>query len=353
MVEDTSGVQAAIRITKDLAKPSYHHITADDAEAHLVFHGPGDDPKILDVAPYLEAERQRREKPPERAFGTAKADTLDSFIDLVKRHRIEGETVVFATQATSPAGAPLAAPSLRAVLNYHTIAEKPPTGAGPYQAHTRREQAGHCDHCIGYAFEFAPFFRQWLAALRVIPQREFSEFLQKHVYELMDPEDATEENADGSLKTPDPDSVTYMVMMKSVSRDKRATVRPSQVFAAPGDLMKLASALQATCRQTWAEVASDEWGNLSLTITDEKQAIVPDQKLGAVPKLFLVSLEVFPGAGFQTLPARLKVEVKDGKLFLGAELIGVERLLGSAFLAALERVAKETDCPVYRGSMEE
>lgn len=340
MNHDASGVQAAIHVTKDLAKPTYLKISTDDAEAHLVFHGPGDDPKILDVSDYLDVDRERREKPPERAFGTAKADTLDSFIDLVKRHRVGGETVVFAAQPMSSAGAPLAAPSLRAVLNYHVRAEV-------------RQQAGHGDHCVEYKFEFAPFFRQWLAALRVIPQREFSEFLQKHVYELMDPEDATEESADGSLKTPDPDSVTYMVMMKSVSRDKRATVRPRQVFAAPGDLMKLASALQATCRQTWAEVASDEWGNLSLTITDEKQAIVPDQKLGAVPKLFLVSLEVFPGAGFQTLPARLKVEVKDGKLFLGAELIGVERLLESAFLAALERVGKETDCPVYRGSMEE
>lgn len=339
-MNELNGVQAAIRVTKDLAKPTYHHITADDAEAHLVFHGPGDDPKILDVAPYLETDRQRREKPPERAVGTAKADTLDSFIDLVKRHRIEGETVVFATQATTAGGAPLAAPSLRAVLNYHVRAEV-------------RTEAGHGDHCVEYKFEFAPFFRQWLAALRVIPQRDFSEFLQKHVYELMDPEDATEEGADGSLKTPSPDSVTYMVMMKSVSRDKRATVRPRDVFATPGDLMALASNLQASCRQTWAEVETDQWGNVKLTITDEKQAIVPDQKLGAVPKLFLVSLEVFPGAGFQTLPARLKVEVKDGQLYLGAELIGVERLLGSAFLAALERVGKETDCPVYRGSMEE
>lgn len=340
MIEEKSGVQAAIHVTKDLAKPTYLKIETDDAEAHLVFHGAGDDPKILDVSDYLNVDRERREKPPERAFGTAKADTLDSFIDMVKRHRVEGETVIFATQVLSAAGAPLAAPSLRAVLNYHVRAEV-------------RTQAGHGDHCVEYKFEFAPFFRQWLAAVRVIPQRDFSEFLQKHVYELMDPEDATEENEDGSLKTPDPDSVTYMVMMKSVNRYARSTVRPRQVFAAPGDLMKLASALQATCRQTWAEVASDEWGNLSLTITDEKQAIVPDQKLGAVPKLFLVSLEVFPGAGFQTLPARLKVEVKDGKLYLGAELIGVERLLGSAFLAALERVGKETDCPVYRGSMEE
>lgn len=340
MIEEKSGVQAAIHVTKDLAKPTYLKISTDDAEAHLVFHGPGDDPKILDVSDYLNVDRERREKPPERAFGTAKADTLDSFIDMVKRHRVEGETVIFATQVMSAAGAPPSAPSLRAVLNYHVRAEV-------------RTQAGHGDHCVEYKFEFAPFFRQWLAAVRVIPQRDFSEFLQKHVYELMDPEDATEENEDGSLKTPDPDSVTYMVMMKSVNRYARSTVRPRQVFAAPGDLMKLASALQATCRQTWAEVASDEWGNLSLTITDEKQAIVPDQKLGAVPKLFLVSLEVFPGAGFQTLPARLKVEVKDGKLYLGAELIGVERLLGSAFLAALERVGKETDCPVYRGSMEE
>lgn len=344
-MNELNGVQAAIHVTKDLAKPTYHHITTDGAEAHLVFHGPGDDPKILDVAPYLETERQRRAKPPERAFGTAKADTLDSFIDLVKRHRVVGETVIFATQATSATGAPLAAPSLRAVLNYHETAVN--------AAGILREQAGHCDHCVEYKFEFAPFFRQWLAAVRVIPQREFSDFLQKHVYELMDPEDATEENDDGSLKTPDAESVTYMVMMKSVNRYARSTVRPRQVFAAPGDLMKLASALQATCRQTWAEVASDEWGNLSLTITDEKQAIVPDQKLGAVPKLFLVSLEVFPGAGFATVPARLKVEVKDGKLYLGAELIGVERLLGAAFVAALERVGKETDCPVYRGSMEE
>ena len=341
-VSDQDGVQAAIHITKDLAKPTYLKISTDDAEAHLVFHGPGDNPKILDVSDYLDVDRERREKPPERAFGTAKADTLDSFIDLVKRHRVGGETVIFATQAMS-AERPLAAPSLRAVLNYHA----------PRSKREEPDTVGHCDHFVDYKFEFAPFFQQWKNALRVIPQREFSEFLQKHVYELMDPEDATEEGADGSLKTPDPDSVTYMVMMKSVNRYARSTVRPRQVFAAPGDLMKLASALQATCRQTWAEVASDEWGNLSLTITDEKQAIVPDQKLGEVPKLFLVSLEVFPGAGFQTLPARLKVEVKDGKLYLGAELIGVERLLGSAFLAALKRVGEETDCPVYRGSMEE
>lgn len=341
---DGSGVAAAIATTERLVQPQILRVQTEDSEAFLLAF-PGRPEATHDLAPYLETDRQRRAKPPERAFGTANADTLDSFIDLVKRHRVIGETVIFATQATNTAGSPLTAPSLRAVLNYHETAVN--------AAGILREQAGHCDHCVEYKFEFAPFFRQWLAAVRVIPQRDFSEFLQKHVYELMDPEDATEENEDGSLKTPDPDSVTYMVMMKSVNRYARSTVRPKDVFASPGDLMALASNLQASCRQTWAEVETDQWGNVKLTITDEKQAIVPDQKLGAVPKLFLVSLEVFPGAGFATVPARLKVEVKDGKLYLGAELIGVERLLGSAFLAALERVGKETDCPVYRGSMEE
>jgi hypothetical protein len=336
MNQDTSGVAAAMAVTERLIQPVTVKVTTDDAAAYFLTY-PGHPDTLVDLAPFLQADRERREKPPERVWGTAKADTLDSFIELVKRHRVTGETVIFASQG---------GPSLRAVLNYHTPAFNPTLGAD-------REEAGHCDHCIDYRFEFAQIFRQWRDAMRVIPQRDFSDFLQRHVYELMDPEDATEESEDGSLKTPSADSVTYMVMMKSVSRYARATVRPRQVFAAPGDLMKLAAALQASCRQTWAEVASDEWGNMSLSITDEKQAIVPDQKLGAVPKLFLVSLEVFPGAGFQTLPARLKVEVKDGKLYLGAELIGVERLLESAFLAALDRVAKETECPVYRGSMEE
>jgi hypothetical protein len=344
---DGSGVAAAMAVTERLIQPVLVRAKTDDSEA-LILAFPGTE-RTLDLAPYLDVERERREKAPERVWGTAKADTLDSFIELVKRHRVTGESVIFASQV---------GPSLRAVLNYHApsesrVEESCAVGAFPLKPAGLPKAVGHCDHCVDYRFEFAPIFRQWRDAMRIVPQREFSEFLQKHVYELMDPEDATEENEDGSLKTPSPESVTYMVMMKSVNRYARATVRPRQVFAAPGDLMKLAAALQASCRQTWAEVASDEWGNMSLSVTDEKQAIVPDQKLGAVPKLFLISLEVFPGAGFQTLPARLKVEVKDGKLYLGAELIGVERLLESAFLAALERVTRETECPVYRGSMEE
>ena len=67
-----------------------------------------------------------------------------------------------------------------------------------------------------------------------------------------------------------------------------------------------------------------------------------------VREFYLVEVAVLEGEEPQVLPARLKVKVENGALYMRLELLGLRSVIERSFAAACARVAEETKRPVYR-----
>jgi hypothetical protein len=70
-------------------------------------------------------------------------------------------------------------------------------------------------------------------------------------------------------------------------------------------------------------------------------------EIGEPPKSF-ADVAVFEGEEPQVLPARLKVKVENGALYMRLELLGLRTVIERSFAAACVRVSEETKRPVYR-----
>lgn len=313
---EASGVAAAIDAVTKLHEPKLVMVTdpVTETAVPLVFA-----PKGLGLHD-VKAELDPWLKRPRRLKGKCSAETLASFCGLVNRHRTEA-TAVFAVSGDRP--------SLVAVIDYHEMNGVSGAGSTPSFA----------EHRIAYAFPFTPEFIAWKAAFGWLGQQAFAQFLDARRFELVDPLDA--EVLEGG--------VVQEVMLKATPREKRIDARPENIFAGPAAIMQLVETLQATSRTKWSEATTDRFGNVTVKFEKEK-AVEGNEK---IPTLFLVEIAAFVGGTKLTLPARLRAQVgDDNKLKLSAELVGIDRVLERGFTDALELVAKETTCPVYRGTPE-
>ena len=257
---------------------------------------------------------------PRRLVGTAKAETLKSFCDLVSQHRT-ADTVIFAS---------IEAGKIVAVIDYHSKGDLD-SGSTP----------SFCKHRIEYAFPIAPEFTAWKDAGQWRGQGAFAQFLDLHRFELFDALD---------VETITKDSILYDVMVRAVPRDKRGDLdnQKSTVFASPSDLMTLVQSLSGNSRKTFAEVQVDRFGGMR-AIVEKESKIQGDE---SIPALFLVQVAAFIGGDKLVLPARIRAKVETERLALSAELVGVERVLAAAFSAAEKEVEAATGCKVFRGTPE-
>jgi DNA polymerase-3 subunit beta len=117
--------------------------------------------KVIDLQTTIAAARQE----PARRKGIARVDTLDSFIDLIDRHK-DGSSAIFGA-TTWPE------PKLTTVLNYNEA-------AAPHWN----------DHRIIYAFPLTEEFKAWINGNKTpMDQAEFAAFLEEHAAELAAPFD--------------------------------------------------------------------------------------------------------------------------------------------------------------------
>lgn len=120
----------------------------------------GDKQQIVSV--YGEVEKFRQD--PQRRTGTAKVDTLASFIDLVNRHKTEHSVIFAATGWPDP--------KLTAVIDYHGANREP----------------GWLRHKVVYPFPLTDEFKAWAARDgQPMKQLDFAEFLEEHAAELAAP----------------------------------------------------------------------------------------------------------------------------------------------------------------------
>ncbi|SHF01015.1 Uncharacterized conserved protein YfdQ, DUF2303 family [Kaistia soli DSM 19436] len=250
--------------------------------------------RVIDVQATLNAARQA----PARRKGTAKVDTLQSFIDLIERHKDERSAIFAATIGREP--------KLTAVLDYNT-------GKAPFWG----------EHRIVYSFPLTDELKIWIDNnKRAMEQAEFATFLEEHAAELSAPFDA--------------ERVEY----EQLFRRKIAT--PSEVLALSRSLEVFVNAKvkQANNLQTGERVLefADEHVNAKGEPVD-------------IPGIFMIQMRAFVSGDPIRIPVRLNYRLKGGIVWF-YELYRWEEWLRVEVRQALKQAGDDTGLPVFEGSPE-
>ena len=252
--------------------------------------------KFLSLRPLIEEFRQA----PLRRRGTATADTLRSFVDLVNRHKDEASAIF--GQTTYPD------PRLTAVINYD--------GAGV--------AARHGDHRIVYAFPLTEEFKVWIGQnKKPMDQAAFAAFLEEHAAELAAPSDA------------------------EVNEYQRLF---GEAFATPSQVVELSRHLEV-----FVEAKARQGIRLQ---TGERVVEFAEEHLNAkgekvtIPGLFMVSVRAFIDGDAVRIPARLRYRIAGGAISWFYQLYRWEAFLREQVEHDLFDAAKQTGLPHFQGAPE-
>ncbi|HWW46286.1 MAG TPA: DUF2303 family protein [Xanthobacteraceae bacterium] len=264
----------------------------------LGFDPRGDGNGLVDLRPMLERWRVA----PERCIGTATVTTLQSFIDLVNRHKSE-DSVVFAKTAWP-------GPALTAVIDYHGLDHVP----------------AFAKHRVQYAFPITDEFKAWADQDgKPMSQTEFAAFIEEHAPELASPmpEEVSEFGEGGLFKT---------------------------AIATPAKLIELSRGLEINVGAKVKNAQTLQSGEGEIIFVEE-HLNAKGEKL-TVPGLFMVALPAFVDGGPVRIPARLRYRVREGSVVWFYQLFRWKQYLRDRVVADLEIVQAETVLPVYEGTPE-
>lgn len=269
--------------------------------ALILLNGDGSQ-RLESVKPIIDQFRER----PERMKGVATVQTIDSFNDLVNRHKDEAATIIFADTLS-------ASPGLTAVLNYNTTDQKP----------------GWRDHRVSFKFPLSKEWRLWVNAAaegKRFSQPEFGAFLLFNMIHLAAP-------------TPEEEAL---------AREFNTTC------ATPADLLQLGKGLELHINATSKEEVNPRTGEKSIVFVEE-QKDANGQKL-VVPGMFIIRIPMFQGDGKSMVRIAVHLIFRregNGRLTWWMMMHMADEALRSAVLAAVERVREATSLPIIEGSPEQ
>lgn len=258
----------------------------------------GQTPQIVSIKDEIEKWRTS----PERRSGTAKASNLDSFIELVNRHKDAHSAIFGATD--------LAEPKLTAVIDYHQTDGKPRFGK----------------HRIEYAFPLSDEWTAWIehnGADKTMGQGDFSAWLEDHIAELSAPYEGEVSELEPLFKT----RIGTPNEIISLSRELEIHVKSH---------LKHASTLQSGEREI---------------IFSEEHSNVAGEKL-VIPGLFIVAVPPFIDAEPLRIPTRLRYRNTSNGVKWFYEMYRVDFWLRQEIKNALDKAANETGLPAYEGAPE-
>ena len=223
--------------------------------------GFGPDGEAVDLRPLFEAWRDE----PERKTGVAKAQTLDAFVALTRRHATAA-TAIFADTSWK-------APSFTAIIDYH--------------AETSGGAAGHCRHRVHYPFPLSEEWKAWIAQdAKPMSQADFASFIEDRIADLSSPTEA----------------------------EKTALERDfSMLVATPADVIQLSRGLALQVDSKVKSAITLQTGELQVQF--EETHVGPGG--GAplkVPGLFLLSIAPFFGGERIRVPIRLRYRPVEGRI---------------------------------------
>jgi uncharacterized protein YfdQ (DUF2303 family) len=239
---------------------------------------------------------------PARKAGTAKVTTLESFVDLVNRHKTEDSVIFADTNWQSP--------SLTAVIDYH-VAEN-------------GGEARYGKHRIHYAFPLSEEWRAWIAQNgEKMRQADFAQWIEDHIAELVAPnarETAYNEETFG-FKTAPPNELQQLsrgLQIKVETRIKSSVTLQS----GEGEII-------------WEEEHRDNMGNRLV-----------------VPGMFMLSIAPFFMGDVCRIPVRLRYKAAGGAAVWSFHLYRPDIYITNQINAALTDAVEKVALPAYQGAPE-
>lgn len=239
---------------------------------------------------------------PDRKRGTAEVLTLESFIDLVERHKTD-HSVIFADTDWKE-------PSLTAVIDYH---QKANGGA-----------ADNGKHRIHYEFPLSDSWKAWIAINgQPLEQLKFAEFIEDHIADLASPDTMEEEDWRHKF---------------------------SFRVAFPNELVSLSRGLQVASEMKVKNVVSLQSGAAQINFEEEHKD-VNGNKLD-VPGMFILSVPPFFRGEPTRIPVRLRYRLASGKLFWICQLYRPDVHITEQVVRDMERAGADTGLPYFQGAPE-
>lgn len=294
----------AIELVTDLAKEA--------SEVDIVSIGTeGLGPGLPDNVPVLLDRKTQRALPlndviaafrqsPARRKGTAKVDTLASFIDLTNRHKDANSALFGKTSWPQPA--------LTAVLDYDSA----------------DSEARNRDHRIVYAFPLTEEFKAWVGNnAKPMTQTDFAVFLEDHAAELAAAEDG--------------ERSTYERLFK-------------ERFATPSELIELSRHLEVFVSAKAKHGIRLQTGERQIEFSEEHQNAKGEKV--TIPGIFMVSVPAFIDGEAVRIPARLRYRIAGGDVVWFYQLYRWEFYLREQVGHDLKHAAAETGLPSFEGAPE-
>jgi uncharacterized protein YfdQ (DUF2303 family) len=237
---------------------------------------------------------------PARRSGTARVETLQSFIDLTNRHK-DGQSVLFGKTSWPE-------PKLTAVLNYDS--EGSPARFG--------------DHRVVYAFPLTEEFKIWVKMnAQPMKQDEFAYFLEEHAAELAAPMDGERSEYERLF---------------------------GETMATPSEVVALSRHLEVHVNAKAKQGIRLQTGERQVEFSEEHvnskgEAIV-------IPGVFMVSVPAFVDGEAVRIPARLRYRIKSGEIAWFYQLYRWENFLREQVGYDLKTAATDTGLPAFEGASE-
>lgn len=294
-------------LVEDHAKASVDSIDIGDGDRAIIQRNPDGGVSILDSADF----DSWREKPL-FLHGSPRITDLGSLIDYTNRFK-DSDSVVFANDDRS-------SPSIAAVMDYHIAGEGP----------DHSDRARHGRHTATFPVPLSDEWKAWHQYNgQQLAMANFARFLEDHIVDVMP---------------------QGMVELNDEQKRFVTTLGGMQKLAEPAKLMELASGLQVFTEGEVQQAQRLSSGEGQITIkerhTDGKGSDL------IVPSAFVIAIPVFRNGEPYQILVRLRYRPTSAGVTFFYELWRDDRVFDHAFDEAVQRVATETDLPVFRGSRE-
>jgi uncharacterized protein YfdQ (DUF2303 family) len=297
---DSHAIELVTALATEGTTPSIMHITTSGLGAGLPASLPvAFDRKSQAFKSVKTLVDEYREAPSCRK-GTASADTLVSFIDLVNRHK-DAESALFG-KTTWPA------PKLTAVLDY----DREGFGA--------RNRA----HRVVYAFPLTDEFKIWVnTSGKPMDQEAFAAFIEEHAVELSAPMDGERSTYEQLFKEP---------------------------MATPSEVLSLSRHLEVFVSAKAKQGIRLQTGERVVEFTEEHQNAKGEKVV--IPGIFMVSVPAFIDGDPVRIPARLRYRISGGDITWFYQLYRWEYFLREQVGHDLREAAEKTGLPSFEGAPE-
>ena len=297
---DAHAVELITALANEGAAPAMLNITTSGLGAGLPSSVPvGFDRKKQEFVS-LKARIEEFRTAPRRRKGTATADTLASFIDLVNRHKDDQSALFGKTSWPDP--------KLTAVLNYDS------TDA----------EARFRDHRVVYAFPLTDEFKAWVGASgQPMGQAEFAYFLEEHAAELAAPQDGEKSEYERLFK---------------------------EIFATPSEVLELSRHLEVNVNAKAKQGIRLQTGERQVEFSEEHLNSKGEKV--TIPGIFMVSVPAFVDGEAVRIPARLRYRISGGDIKWFYQLYRWQFYLREQVGHDLNTAAAGTDLPAFEGAPE-